>query len=271
MAFGGRVAAITVSVGLFCAVSNTAQAAAKDDINGVWMVQSAYTLMVKLPSQPELKPEAAAARQRLADANAKGYTRAVSNMLCQGVGGPSLFQSQSPFEIFSGFGRVTFIFETEWTNQPRTVYLNEAKQPDNIFPSYNGHSIGHWEGDTLVVDTVAFNGRNSHRGNWLGGIPRSDAAHLTERFSLSEGGKVLNLEITTVDPKVLEKPWTVLLKFDRMADTEERFEVTCETDLDALNATDMKALKDADPEVARLLDPTQRESDPALKIAAPKK
>jgi hypothetical protein len=112
-------------------------------------------------------------------------------MLCQGVGGPAMFQNQSPFGVFSGLGRILFVFENEYQVQPRTVYLNEAVQPPHIFPSYNGHSIGHWEGEVLVVDTVGFNGRSSHRGNWLGGIPRSDKAHVIERFSLSQDGKVL--------------------------------------------------------------------------------
>jgi hypothetical protein len=52
-----------------------------------------------------------------------------------------------------------------------------------------------------------------------------------------------------------------------MPDTEERFEVTCDVDLDSLKAIDLPSLKDADPEVARLLDPDQRGTDPALKIA----
>ena len=70
------------------------------------------------------------------------------------------------------------------------------------------------------------------------------------------------------DPKNLAQPWTTTLKYDRMPPTEERFEVSCEPDLDAIKTLDMAALKDADPEVARLLDPDTRPTDPALKIAA---
>ena len=271
MKLGAKVA---IAAGLFSAVIGAAQAAsaasAKDAINGVWMAQQSYRIMNQLTPPPELTPAAAAAKQKLLDAQAKGYTRAVSNMLCQGVGGPSQFQGGSPFNIYSGFGRILFVFETEWTNQPRTVYLTEKKQPENIFPSYNGHSIGHWEGETLVVDTVGYNGRQSHRGNWFGGIPRSEDAHTIEKFTLSPDGKVMTLEITTIDPKTFVKPWTTTVKFDRQPDTEERFEVTCEVDLDAYNAQDLKALAEVDPEVKRLLDPNQRESDPALRIAPAK-
>lgn len=237
------------------------------DLSGVWMIQPQYRMGggTQLTPAPELTEAAAAAKQRRATAEAEGYSRQVANMLCQHVGGPSVFTSASPFNIFSGFGRMAFVFETEWNNQPRTIYLDESKHPENLFPSYNGHSIGHWEGKVLVIDTVGFNGRTSHRGNWLGGVPRSEQAHITERISMSDDGKVLTNEITTVDPPVLSKPWTVTLKFDRQPDTEERLQIECETDLDAYNSLDLQALKNADPEIARLLDPALRESDPALK------
>jgi hypothetical protein len=253
-------AAILLGLALGAARAN---AAAPDEINGVWVVRPQFYLGAQLSPKPELTPAAAAQMKRRAEASARGYVRSVGNMLCEGGGGPSLFMIRSPFEIFSGFGRLTFVFETETFNQPRTVYLKEAAQPDNIFPSFNGHSIGRWDGDVLVVDTVGFNGR----GTLLGGVPRSEQAHIVEHFRLIDGGKALSDEVTMEDPKSLVKPWTVTLLFDRMPDTEERFEVTCDVDLDSLKAIDLPSLKDADPEVARLLDPDQRGTDPALKIA----
>lgn len=234
------------------------------DITGVWMVQEPYFLGKPLKPAPVLTPEALALRKKRQEATEKGYVRSLSNMMCQGGGGPALSMMRSPFEVMQGFGRVTFIFETENFNQPRTVYLKESRQPDNIFPTANGHSIGHWEGKTLVVDTVGFSGRSS----FPGGVNASAQAHIVERFSVSADGKVLSDEITMTDPRSLAQPWTTTLKYNRMADTEERFEVTCEPDLDAIKTLDLPALKDADPEVARLLDPDTRPTDPALKIAA---
>jgi hypothetical protein len=258
---------IGLGIALALVAAAGAHAAGHDDINGIWMVQNGYRLLDKLQPEPQLTPAAEAARRKRAEGNAKGYTRSVANMLCQGVGGPSLFQNQSPFEIFTGFGRVTIVFENEYQVQPRTIYLNEAVQPPHIFPSYNGHSIGRWDGDTLVVDTVAYIGRVSHRGNWLGQIPRSDKAHTVERFTVSPDGKTLTAQITTEDPETFVKPWTTTLKFDRQPETAERFEVTCEADLDALKATDLEGLKPYDPEIARLIDPALHESDPALRYA----
>ncbi|MEI9890433.1 MAG: hypothetical protein WDN45_07335 [Caulobacteraceae bacterium] len=97
----------------------------------------------------------------------------------------------------------------------------------------------------------------------------SEQAHIVERLSVSKDGKVLSDEITMTDPVSLAQPWTTTLKYDREADTEERFEVACEPDLDAIKSLDLNALKDADPEVARLIDPNTRPTDPALKIAKP--
>jgi hypothetical protein len=233
------------------------------DITGVWMVQTPYMHGTMLKPTPELTPEIAALRKRRAAAVAKGYVRGVDNMLCKGRAGPAMSLIRSPIEIMQGFGRVTIIFENETFNQPRTFYLREKTQPDNIFPTRNGHSIAHWEHGTLVVDTVGLDGRSGFPND----IPASTQAHIVERFSVSADRKVLTDHVVMTDPKSLLKPWIVDLKYDRMPDTEERFQVMCEPDLDALKTLDLEALKDADPEVARLVDPNLRPTDPALKIA----
>jgi len=236
-------------------------ALAKPDIEGMWMVRPEYYLGQPLTPKPELSPAALERRAKQAAAQEAGYVRSVGNMLCLPSGGPHMFSVRSPFEIFEGFGRVTFIFETEGNNQPRTIYLR-AEHGDAIYPSFNGHSIGRWEGDVLVVDTIGYNGR----GTLMGGVPKSEQTHLTERFSWSPDGKVMTAEITAEDPVYLLKPWTTTLKFDRMSNDEERFEVWCEPDLDAFKTVDLEAAKSFDPEVARMLDPATRASDPALKF-----
>ena len=107
-------------------------------------------------------------------------------------------------------------------------------------------------------------------GPCSGGIQRSEKAHIVERFTVSPDGEALTDEVRMEDPGVLAKPWTVTkLVFDRMADTEERFEVACDVDLDAFNTVNLKSLAGVDPEVDRLLDPARRGTDPALLIAKP--
>jgi hypothetical protein len=254
---------LAAAASLGTAAPAAAAEATHPGFTGVWIIQPAYYLGKPLSPAPSLTPAQIAINSKRAAARPANYVRSVPNMLCLPSGGPSLFVIRSPFEIFEGFGRITFIFETEGSNQPRTIYLNEKTQPENIYPSFNGHSIGHWEGGTLVVDTIGFNGR----GALFNGVPKTEKTHVIERFSVSPDGKVMTDEITTEDPAVLAKPWTVSIKFDRMAETEERFEVWCEPDLDAFKTVDLNALKDADPEVARLLNPDDSAADPALKIA----
>lgn len=239
-----------------------ARGATHPSLAGVWVIQEDYQLGKPLKPAPQLTPAAVALAERQHAAVAAGYVRNVGNMLCLPTGGPILYQMRSPFVVMEGLGRVTFIFETEGSNQPRTVYLKEPRHPDDLYPSFNGHSIGRWEGKTLVVDTVGFNGR----GVLPAYVPKSEATHLVERFTVSADGQELTDVLTATDPVSLAKPWTFQLKFKRLPDTEERFEVWCEPDLDAFKALDLQKLKDVDPEVARMLDPDERASDPILQF-----
>jgi hypothetical protein len=84
----------------------------------------------------------------------------------------------------------------------RQVYLDGRKHPEYPNPSWVGHSIGHWEDDTLVIDTIGYNDRG-----WVSGMhPRSEELHIVERYSRPEYGRI-ELEYTVEDPKVFEKPF----------------------------------------------------------------
>jgi hypothetical protein len=229
---------------------------------GVWVYRFGERGATPPGPRPEFVPAVAATLKARQAARPADYVRSAANMLCLPRGGPGLFTIRSPFTIMEGFGRIVFTFETEGSNQPRTIYMREKVQPENIYPSYNGHSIGHWEGNVLVVDTVGF----LDRGNFPGNVPTTGTSHLIERFSWSRDGKVMTNTLTVEDPATLTRPFTSQIIFDKMADTEERFEVWCEPDLDAFATLDLQKLKAADPDVARMLDPATRASDPALKF-----
>ena len=89
-------------------------------------------------------------------------------------------------------------------HQHRVIPLN-AKHPDDILPAYMGDSVGHWEGDTLVVDVTGFNTRT-----WLIGTGtfHSDALHVVERYTRVDKDQI-NYDITIEDPNVLTKPWII--------------------------------------------------------------
>jgi hypothetical protein len=86
---------------------------------------------------------------------------------------------------------------------PRQIYLDGRSHPQELNPTWQGHSVGHWEGDTLVVDTVGFNGLA-----WYGGgIPSTEMLHIVERYHRTDLGH-MEAEIVIEDPAVLRKPWT---------------------------------------------------------------
>ena len=124
-------------------------------------------------------------------------------------------------------------------NAFREIYIDGRKHmdPDLVVRSFNGESIGHWEGDTLVVDTNAF---TSEHHTIDVGIPISDDFHMVERMRLIDKGNTLEIAYTMTDPKMWEGEWKSTKYFKRMDDTDI-VEVECTPDLDEhLPATSSK-------------------------------
>jgi hypothetical protein len=98
----------------------------------------------------------------------------------------------------------------------RQIHLDGRPLPDNPEPTWNGYSVGRWEGDALVVETIGL--RND---TWLdrSGSPSTDAARITERYRRSSYGR-LDVEVTVDDSKAYTKPWTVTLYHIIQPDTE---------------------------------------------------
>ena len=114
-------------------------------------------------------------------------------------------------------------------NSVRIIYLDGRKHtdPDIVIPSFNGESIGHWENDTLVVDTTGF--VNDH--HWIdNGIPASDELHVVERMRLINNGATLEIEYAMTDPKNWEGEWKWTKRWRRV-DDQEITEATCLPDL----------------------------------------
>lgn len=105
----------------------------------------------------------------------------------------------------------------------RTIYMDGRQHPRDLDPTFSGHSVGHWEGDTLVVDSVGFNEKF-----WLTreGIPVTEYLHLIERFTRTDYN-TLKYEATVDDPGAYTKPWTGgwLIQWQP---TEELYEYVCQ-------------------------------------------
>jgi hypothetical protein len=106
---------------------------------------------------------------------------------------------------------VLFIYE--YDHIVRYIFTDGRKHPDDITPTYMGHSIGRWDGDIFVVDTVGFNDKT-----WLDrvGHAHSDQLHVIERFHRLDQNN-LELDITMEDAKALAKPWDVHFGFSLQA------------------------------------------------------
>jgi len=104
------------------------------------------------------------------------------------------------------------LIRTDWMDTTRTVYLDGRQHPPASQKSLHGHSVGRWEGKTLVVETTNF---TDHPMGLSTGVPSSDQKKLVEKFSLAEDGKSLIYAGTIEDPKYLTQPaqWTGRLEY----------------------------------------------------------
>ena len=140
---------------------------------------------------------------------AAGIVRYDPTGLCMPPGMPRMMGAIYGMELLQTAGQVTVT--SEWQAASRRIWTDGTKHPpeDELLATFAGHSVGHWEGDTLVVDTVGV------RDDVLidqSGLPVSDAQRITERIYLKEPG-ILVAEITVNDPKVFEAPWTHVRRY----------------------------------------------------------
>ena len=117
-------------------------------------------------------------------------------------------------------------------NSLRIVYLDgrQHTDPDIVVRTFNGESIGRWEGDTLVVDTAVFRGDHHWMDQGGASIPAGEQLHIVERIRLINDGKQLEIEYTMTDPENWEGEWKSTKRFNRVND-EDIQEVSCLPDL----------------------------------------
>jgi hypothetical protein len=122
---------------------------------------------------------------------------------CKPATGPGFFNAPG-FEIVDvPDEKKIFILDIAGPHSWRAVYMDGRTHPSDLRPTYFGHSIGKWDGDTLVIDTVGLNEKQ-----WIAGsYPSSEHAHLVERIS-RPNLKTLSYEMTLDDPEVYTRPWT---------------------------------------------------------------
>ena len=153
---------------------------------------------------------------------------------CKPAGGPGFFNAPG-FEIVDvPDERRVYLLNIAGPHSWRVIYTDGRPHPTGaaLKPSFFGHSIGRWEGDTLVIDTVGFNEKQ-----WLAGsYPTTDQLHLVERIS-RPNLKTLVYEATIDDPGAYTAPWVVRWQIDEKTASSwveggEAFEYICQDDRD---------------------------------------
>ncbi len=186
-----------VAAGLLLSVLATA--AQESTIGGIWEPDPSRS--ERFPTPPPLTP----AGKRIVDEWRASHDPVEDDpgKFCQSPGMPSLALGGAsyPVEIIATRQQVTILMELH--QQARRVYLDQQEHPARPFPQRNGHSIGRWEGDTLVVDTTAVTAIP------FGSVPHSDRVHVVERIRAIDEGAALVNEVTITDPVMYTRPVVV--------------------------------------------------------------
>ena len=125
---------------------------------------------------------------------------------CMPEGMPSwMLITHNAMEILFTPGRVTMLGESDG-NRLRRIYTDGRGHPEDPDPSFHGHSIGHWEGDTLVVDTVAILPEVYLAISEAAGVPNNGDMHIVERIHLA-APDILHDDLEITAPKILSAPW----------------------------------------------------------------
>ena len=139
---------------------------------------------------------------------------------CYLPGVPRAMYMPYPFQIVQSANKIQIAFA--FSIATRTIHLDEVEGPPDL--TYMGHSVGRWDGDTLVVDVTEFNGKN-----WLdrAGNYHSEALHLTERFTpISKDA--IQYDVTIEDPNVFTRPWTISMPlYRRLEENAQLMEYRC--------------------------------------------
>ena len=230
-----------------------AQSAAPPDLSGAWApYRGGRGADPKLAAPPgseillkgDFKKSWDARRAAEAEANKKGEPLATPAVDCIPYGMPRMMSvALYPLEIIQRPTQVTMV--TEAFSEVRRIYTDGRKHPPlaDLDPSFHGHSIGHWEGDTLVVDTVGMDTAPDIQP----GVPHTEKLRIVERIKLTEEGFITN--ITMTDPNILTRPWETAKRY-RKSDAELS-EFVCLQENNNFRVDENGILRAVDPETAR--------------------
>lgn len=189
------------------------------DWQGIWELdwQHRGGLAAARPAPPKLTPAAQAKLDAYKKAQKEGEDVQPVQANCLPPGMPEIMTQPYPIEFLYSPGKVAIAIEAYM--QLRHIYTDGRPLPKDPDALFMGTSVGHWEGDTLVVNTIGF-------VPWSfisPGIGHSDQMHILERIRRT-GPDALQIEQTITDPKVLTEPWTVVHFYKLVKDDLREYE-----------------------------------------------
>ena len=193
-------------------------------------VPSKYLINILTDVKPEdspLQPAAAESyRQRMQSAG-----RDFPTSRCLPAGIPAANLLAIPFKLIQTPNEIVLLYEYDTTF--RQIFTDGRKLPDDPQPAWLGYSVGKWENDWLVIDTIGFNDQA-----WLDalGHTHSDALHVTERFHRSDFGHIEE-EVRIDDPKTFTKPFSIRFNLRLIPDTELLETFCSESEKDRVHLT----------------------------------
>ena len=209
---------VTVSGGKGAPTTAAAPGDLHLDLNGVYGFAG-----VRGAEPPPLKPGAEKYRIVRGPNDVRGNTTLGTD--CKPLGVPQSFVTPYPFQIVQTPKLILMVFE--YPNAIRFIPTDGRPHPPDPDPTWMGDSVAHWEGDTLVVDTIGFNDKTE-----VSGFMHTESLHVVERFKRLENGS-LQYDVTVEDPNVFTRPWvlpTRTLPFRPEVDHVDEF--VCETSKD---------------------------------------
>jgi hypothetical protein len=172
------------------------------DLSGMWRAALMRTKRAFRIDDPPLLPNAEALVRLYEAFGRTGRIVASARTTCRAGAVNATLIPFDTVTIMQNDEAVTVLFASP--NIVRRLWLN-VPHPERVEPSYTGHSVARWEGNTLVVDTIGTNGIAEIDAGGAG-FPSSPELHMVERITKSDDGRVLNLEIMITDPMVLSRP-----------------------------------------------------------------
>lgn len=189
------------------------------DLTGTWFVDLSAGFLKFLfgPPYPKFFAEGREALIEAPKAQARGDTYRDAIGQCFPPGMPMIMTRVWPHAFIQLPTAVYMI--SGFNNSVRTIFLDGRRHsdPDLVVPSYNGESVGRWEGDTLVVHSKYFEPDNHYIDY---GIPISDAFEIVERIRLVDDGGVMEVEYIMTDPNMWEGEWRSTKRYNRQDYTD---------------------------------------------------